>query len=486
MKLKTRAQAVFYVNGIRQTASGDDAFMTLAEWLRYKRSMTGTKIVCAEGDCGACTVMLARPVRGSKKTTTFEAVNSCIAITGQMDGCHLVTVEGLKNKGELSPVQKSMIECNGSQCGFCTPGFVMAISWMCEKKKPIDEKTAKNHLTGNLCRCTGYQPIVDASVLAGKIRDSAPKSESLTKRYLTHANLKALEKETKTPLFIYTPERTFSAPVSVRELQAFRKKSPHSLLIGAATDLGVQYNKGKRELTEVLSLHAISELYAVKRSKDKIRVGARVTLAELRRELAEHSDRLAEVLDLFASPQIKNAATLVGNVANASPIGDTPPFLLALNAVVEILTPKSAKRVRIPLDQFYLGYRKTKLKPGDVITAIEFELPGKNEIFKFYKNSQRKDLDISCVNASLWMKKDPQGKILAARIACGGVAATPLRVKKAEAKLIGSRGEPEKIEAAISAIQDSITPLEDLRGTPAYRRVLIQNIFHGFFKGAFS
>ncbi len=486
MSLKTRDNVTFFVNGKAETVSGSDVFMTLAEWLRYKRSLVGTKIVCAEGDCGACTVLLARPIQGSKKPIEFEAINSCIAITGQMDGCHITTVEGLKKDGEFSPVQKSMIECNGSQCGFCTPGFVMAMSWMLEKNKPVDSKSAKNHLTGNLCRCTGYQPIIDASILAGKLRDEAPKSDTLTKRYLTSANLKNLKLATKKPVQIESDDRLFYAPQTVKELSAFRKKYPNSLIVGAATDLGVQYNKGKRELTQIVSLHAIPEFYEIKTVKNKIRVGARVTLAELRRELSKTSEKLAEVLDLFASPQIKNAATLIGNVANASPIGDTPPILLALNARVEILPRAGGKRIHVPLDRFFLGYRKTKLKPGDVITAIEFDLPKKDEIFRFYKNSQRKDLDISCVNASIWMKKDPHGKVLQARIACGGVAATPIRVKTAEKALLGTGGDRESIELAVSAIQESITPISDFRGTSAYRRVLVQNVFTNLIRKAFE
>lgn len=487
-KLKTRSEIFFFLNGKLEMVTGGDSFMTLAEWLRTRRSKVGTKIVCAEGDCGACTILLARPVPGSKKQLEFEAINSCIAITAQMDGCHLVTVEGLKMNGELTAVQKSMIDCNGSQCGFCTPGFVMAMSWMLEKNKSVDEKSAKNHLTGNLCRCTGYQPIIEASVLAGKNRDS----QSLTKRYLTPSNLKTLSKLTQSSSVVISARtefgvKTYTAPKSIPELIQFRKKHPHSLILGAATDLGVQYNKGKRELIETVSLHAIPELYDLKTKNGKIRVGARTTLTQLRRELAQHSEKLAEVLDLFASPQIKNAATLVGNVANASPIGDTPPFLLALNAVVEIL-PRAGgkKRTRVPLDRFFLGYRKTKLKPGDVITAIEFDLPKKGEVFRFYKNSQRKDLDISCVNASIWLKRDSNGKITGARIACGGVAATPLRIPSAEKSIIGTTGDRETISSAVELIQNSITPMSDLRGSSAYRRVLVHNVFTNLLREALT
>lgn len=470
----SRSSVSFFVNGARHDVSGAEAFQTLAEYFRYSRGLTGTKVVCAEGDCGACTVL--KSVDG----TSFVAMNSCIALVAQMDGAHLVTIEGLKKGDELAPAQKAMMKCHGSQCGYCTPGFVMAMTWLLEKRQPVDEQTAKNHLTGNLCRCTGYQPIIEATVEAGARK--LPVSETYAARYLTRENIKALNGAVKGSVLVKhcsanSGELVFFAPATLAELLKYRKKHPKSVLVGAATDLGVQYNKGKDTPTHILSLHLIRELYKISATKTKVRFGSRVTLAEVRRTLATVAPELGNVLDLFASPQIKNTATLIGNIATASPIGDTAPFLLALGAVLEVATPGRSTKRKIPLGDFYLGYRKTALKVGEVITGIEFALPKSGEHFRFYKTSQRKDLDISCVNAAIWMKLDGKKRITDSRIALGGVAATPLRLRKTEHHLKGKPVSASLWDESVELLQSEITPLSDLRGTAAYRRVLAANIF---------
>ncbi len=469
----SRTSVSFTLNGTRHDATGAHAFQTLAEYLRFTRNLTGTKIVCAEGDCGACTILK------SEDGKSFVAMNSCIALVAQMDGAHLVTVEGLKQGEDLAPAQKAMMKCHGSQCGYCTPGFVMAMTWLLEKRKPIDAQTAKNHLTGNLCRCTGYQPIIEAAVEAGA--KPIPAKETYAVRYLTPAKVRDLAGAAKGSVEIAYDSptlgrMTFYAPATTSELLKYRKKNPNSVIIGAATDLGVLYNKGKAAPSQLLSLHLIPELYKIVASKSRVRFGARVTLANVRRTLEKASPGLETVLDLFASPQIKNTATLVGNIATASPIGDTAPVLLALGAVLEVATPGKPKRRKISLGDFFLGYRKTALKAGEVITAIEFDLPKKNEYFRFYKTSQRKDLDISCVNAAVWMKFGPKNRIAEARIALGGVAATPLRLRETEKHLRGKLPSPGLWDESIGHIQSEITPLSDLRGSAIYRRVLAENI----------
>ncbi len=469
-----RSSASFYLNGTRFDVSGEQAFQTLAEYLRITRGLTGTKIVCAEGDCGACTVL--KSVDGK----TFEAMNSCIALTAQMDGSHLVTIEGLKKGDELAPAQQAMMKCHGSQCGYCTPGFVMAMTWMLEKRKPVDEQTAKNHLTGNLCRCTGYEPIIEAAVEAGA--HPLAKNETYAVRYLTRDRVSELDKIGKKSVEIDVDSTTrgkltFFAPKTLSELLLYRKKHPTSVIIGAATDLGVLYNKGKAAPTHLVSLHLITELYKISAKKTSLYFGSRVTLSNVRRTLEKTAPELGKILDLFASPQIKNTATLIGNIATASPIGDTAPFLLALGAVLEVATPGKNTKRKTALSDFYLGYRKTTLKRGEVITGITFNLPKKDETFRFYKTSQRKDLDISCVNTAIWMKMDGKRKILDSRIALGGVAATPLRLKKTERILKGRIAEGLLWDEAVKSLQYEITPMSDLRGTAAYRRVLAENIF---------
>ncbi|MBL7716254.1 MAG: FAD binding domain-containing protein [Bdellovibrionales bacterium] len=484
--MKTRDWVTFTLNGVVKEVRGEWIFKTLSDYLRYERRLTGTKVVCAEGDCGACTVLRSPVGLGSAKPR-FEAINSCIALVGQMDGSALVTIEGLGTLDRMNPVQESMMKSHGSQCGYCTPGFVVAMTWMLEKGKLVDERAVKNHTTGNLCRCTGYQPIVEAGLQAGKLRDQDPKafeSQTTLKRYLPGTQKKELEKAVKKPVQIVLKEdplglglRYFYAPTTLKELAWVRKKYPNSTILGASTDLGVVFNKGKRDLRHLVSLHLIQELYAVKKTPKGLAVGARVTLSDLRRAFEkEGANALAQSLDLFASPQIKNSATLSGNIANASPIGDTPPVLLAMGADVLVLRSKTGKQEWIPLDRFFLGYRKTALKPGDVLLKTRIPLPKKGEYFQFFKNSQRKDLDISCVSCAVWSKADRS----AVRIAFGGVAATPYRAKAIEKELALKKGQKTwslpQLQSAMKTLQDQIQPVTDLRGSTAYRRILAEGI----------
>lgn len=470
---QTRDYVLFYLNGLRTEVRGAKVLMPFAEWLRYERGLTGTKIVCAEGDCGACTLLKTSPFRKPK----LEAVNSCIALVAHMDGSHVVTIEGLKDKDTLDRAQSAMMKNHGSQCGFCTPGFVMAIAWMLEKGKKVDGRTAKNHLTGNLCRCTGYQQIIDAAIEAGRI----PRADTLLDRYFTPAAERELRDALKRPVAIQDELKSFYAPTTLAELGKLRKKQPHSRVIAGATDLGVLYNKTKIEFQSVISLHLIKEMHALKVRKDSTHAGSCVSLGEIRREIAGRAPSVAQAFDLFASPQIKNMATLVGNIANASPIADTPPVMLALDAILWVFSPGARSARRQPLSDFFLDYRKTRLKPGDVIVGVEFRLPTRNESFKFYKNSQRKDLDISCVNAAIWLKRSANGTVSDVRLAYGGVGPTVIRLKKTERFLKGRSATQSILAEAEGLVQSEISPISDLRGSAAYRRVLAGNVFRSIW-----
>ena len=248
--------STIYLNGVRREVRGREALMMMAEWLRKEASLPGTKIVCAEGDCGACTVLRAFPTPDG--TPRFEAINSCIATVAQLDGSHIVTVEGIQNGPELSPAQKAMTDCHGSQCGYCTPGFVMALSAMLERHDQVDAKTASNYLTGNLCRCTGYQPIIDAAVMA-----RASKTHSVAGRYLNDAATGDLLATQKKPVTIKNDDVVYFAPATLRDATTFAAHNPGFRVLGAATDLGVQINKGKPLPQAILSLHLIQDLYAI-------------------------------------------------------------------------------------------------------------------------------------------------------------------------------------------------------------------------------
>ena len=473
-----RKAALLYINGQRHEVSGDKAGMMLADYLRYEAGLTGTKIVCAEGDCGACTVLRAFPSRSPE----YLAINSCIATVAQLDGSSLVSVDALARGEKLSPVQSSMMNCHGSQCGFCTPGFVMALAGLVEKKiaeksPTIDEREAKNALTGNLCRCTGYQPIIDAATSL-----KVSECESVRDRFLSAAQARELKAAAKESLTVAGESFELFAPTSVKEAVKFLSKNPEARLLGAATDLGVFHNKWKKRLERVVSLHLVSELYEIKsEGKTRVRVGARVTLSELREFLKTRSPEMARFLDLFASPQIKNIATLVGNVANASPIADTPPFLLVSEAIVELRGPKGKRTV--PIEEFFLDYRKTAVRKGELIAAISFATEAKGETLALRKVSERKDLDISAVNAAFRVKWS-KGRVAEARLALGGVAATAVRLKKAEAAISGRELDARAIDAAVEAMHDEIAPIADVRGSAAFRRVLCENLLRGFFAEA--
>lgn len=483
-KNSVRQYVSFYLNGQLTRVAGDDAFMMLAEWLRKRAQLTGTKIVCAEGDCGACTVLRAFEPETSKKKLVFASMNSCIATVAQMDGSHLVTVEGLACEGELAPAQSAMRECHGSQCGYCTPGFVMVLAGALEVKNSLDRKTAANYMTGNLCRCTGYSPILDAAESA-----KASPTHNLAKRYLTADAIRTLKQETKTGFSLQDSEsRVLFAPRTIKEACQFMAKNKNARLIGAATDLGVQTNKGKPLPAKILSLHKIDDLYDLMTNKSSLLVGARVSLSRLRHATEKPLPEFSRFLDLFASPQIKNVATLVGNLANASPIGDTLPFLLASDSVVhatKITGGKVTKR-KIPMTEFFLGYKKLALKSGELITGIEIPLNKRSKAIRLFKASQRKDLDISAVSAALGIDTKKSGEITDAAIAFGGIAATPVRIPKLESYLIGKTLSSPVLTAACDLLNQEIEPISDVRGTDTYRRVLVNQIFQQFAQDRFE
>lgn len=482
--------ALIHLNGVRREIRGREALMMLAEWLRKEVGLSGTKIVCAEGDCGACTVLRSscQPSVHSMPQLSFEAMNSCIATVAQMDGTHIVTVEGMQCGDQLSPAQEAMRKCHASQCGYCTPGFVMAMSAMLERHDQADARTASNYLTGNLCRCTGYAPIVEAALTV-----RATEMHSVARRYSDPQSIADSLASTKVSMLVEYEGTKLFAPVSLREAVTFTATNPGTRVLGAATDLGVQVNKGKPLPTSLLSLHLIPELYETKLTRSGVTFGSRVTLAEVRRVSEDVAPEFARFLNLFASPQIKNVATLVGNIANASPIGDTLPFLLIAGGEVHVASRPGAKGVvrkrKIPMTELYVGYKKLALEPGEIITHISFDRTGAKDVMSLCKVTQRKDLDISavCGAFSLTLKSlssaGGKGKtaphVVCARIAYGGVAATPVRMPEVELALCGELNQA-RIESVAQLIAGSIKPISDVRGSASYRRVTAANLFRRF------
>lgn len=505
--MKSRSEITFYLNGQRQDLSGPDLLMPVADFLRTRRLLTGTKIVCAEGDCGACTALIAHPEKSSTKTAAsrdgrhFQSLNTCIYPVLALDGCHLVTVEGLTGgltgglAGELTngpaekqkpatlhPVQDAMAKCHGSQCGFCTPGFVCAMTAMIEeaqrkgKTGPLAEKKIKNALTGNLCRCTGYLPIIEAA----KTLEPA-KITSLRARYFSKEERGTLSKLTKQPVRIETQnllgeKLLILLPTTMNDAVKLRARYKDLKIVAGATDLGVQVNKGRTKLQAVMSLQNIPSLWQIKRSKSTTLVGARVSLTALQQDLEKHDPELNRILNIFASPQIKNTGTLVGNVVNGSPIGDTIPYLMAMDAKVLARGP-GGKRA-IAMSEFYLGYKKLALKPGELVEGIEIPHLKNSERIKLYKVSLRKDLDISAV--TLAIRLGGRKTIETARIVFGGVGPTVVRLKDVEKSWLGQSLTQEQVETLLQDLSKQIAmkvnPISDVRGSRDYRLRLCRSL----------
>jgi xanthine dehydrogenase small subunit len=372
----------FYLNGKLCEVSHEHASLMLSDYLRYEKCLTGTKVVCAEGDCGACTVLRYHPHLQGVDADNFVSINSCIMPLALLHGSHILTIESLQKDKELHPIQKCMVDCHASQCGFCTPGFVMALAGLSEEKLAkksyqITESEGKNALTGNLCRCTGYDSIIKAST-----QIDLKEEISLKERYHSKEIEKHLRSINSEDFLIETEHFCFYAPTTYTKALDYLNAHENVKIIASATDLGVVHNKRKLRLNHLLSLHLIPESYQIGMTNDVVEVGSRVTLTEFRHFLKDYLEEYANYLDIFASPQIKNNATLVGNIANASPIGDNAPVLLALDGEVELISKEGIRTQK--LSSFFLGYRHTALAANELIKSVRFKLP-KDSVFKLFK-----------------------------------------------------------------------------------------------------
>jgi len=454
---------LLHVNGVPHRIGGARAFQTLTRFLREDQRATGTKIVCEEGDCGACTVLIGRRENGGLR---YRPMNSCIQFVFQMDGAHVVTVEGLTLNGELTPVQDAMVRCHGAQCGYCTPGFIMAMAGMCE-----DGATdARRALTGNLCRCTGYESIIKA---AAETIDQ-PKIEEL---YASAPILAAIaEVEHEAVAF-----ENFAKPVDLDSAIAFKRDHPNTVIVQGATDFGVWRTKRNFAPEAVLSLDGIDGLSDISIEGDTLIAGGRVSLARFESAVRELVPSLAGIMDRFGSPQIKNAGTLAGNIANASPIADTLPFLFVMHASLE-LTGANGPRI-LPIRDFYLGYKKLDLRPDEIITRIQIPLPHDGETLRLYKISKRSHLDISTFTAAMLMRRT-DGRVESMRIAYGGVGPVVLRLAKTEEFLAGRPFQLDTFAAAGEIARDEIAPISDVRGSREFRLQLAENILSRFYYDA--
>lgn len=465
-----RDYLLLYVNGKKHKLSGRDVFQSLSSFLRQKLDATGTKVVCEEGDCGACTVLIGNVKNGEIR---YKPVNSCIQYLYQLDLTNIVTIEGLKPQNELNPVQKAMADCHGAQCGYCTPGFVVAMCSLFDNKKSATEQEIKDALTGNLCRCTGYEPIIKAGLSV-----DIEQVVSLKQLFPPAPMLAEFQKHAADSVHIETNGKQIFLPSTIQETVSFKRKNPEAVIISGGTDICVNMNKRAYDPSTLLSLCNTKGLDEIKTENDTLVVGSKVTLFELEEFIKNSLPEFHHLLWLFGSPQIRYAGTLAGNIANASPIADTPPFLFVMEAQIE-LTGENGKRL-VPINQFYLGYKKLAIQSDEIITRISIPMPAKSEIVRLYKVSKRKNLDISTNTAAIraTIQNDKINKIA---IAYGGVGPVILRLPKTEAFLIGKElSLPNLIEAGNIAVSE-ITPISDVRGSKDFRNLLAKNILLKFF-----
>ncbi|HEX7328666.1 MAG TPA: xanthine dehydrogenase small subunit [Casimicrobiaceae bacterium] len=469
--LRSQSSLRFLLGGKPVSVTGVEPTCSVLRWLREEAGRTGTKEGCAEGDCGACTVVVGELVDGELE---LKAVNACIQFLPSLDGKALFTVEDLRRRdGALHPVQQAMVECHGSQCGFCTPGFVMSL-WSVyldaeERGRRPGDGDLRTAISGNLCRCTGYRPILEAGARMFDLPAVHLDRDALVSELGAIARTESLHYR--------HPSGDFHAPKTIAELVSLRSAHPDATIIAGCTDVGLWVNKQLRELGTIIYVGDVRELKMIRREGETIRIGAAVTLEDAYRALASHYPQVTEMWERFASVPIRNAGTLGGNVANGSPIGDSMPWLIALGASVVLRGTQGLRS--LALDDFYLAYMKKDLREGEIVEAIDVPLPPPGLAFRTYKVSKRYDSDISAVCAAFAVQLE-SGRIAAVRIAYGGMAATPQRARHAEAALAGQPWNEAAARAAMAALASDFTPLTDMRATSAYRMETAQNLLWRF------
>ncbi len=451
--------------------------MTVLEYLREVLHRTGTKEGCAEGDCGACTVVLGRlAVDGGR--VDYRAINSCIRFLPTIDGHELVTVESLSARdGRLHPVQQAMVDHHASQCGFCTPGFVMSLFALylrqaAAARAPLTRAEVVEALAGNLCRCTGYRPIIEAGIRMGDYPSPAHWGPEAPADIARCNALRGLQRDA--PLRL--PE--FFAPRSVDELAAALEHEPESLVLAGGTDVGLMVTKQLRELPAITYIGEVAELKQIRRATHGIEIGAAVSLAEGWSALVAMFPTLAESAQRFGSPPVRNSGTLCGNLANGSPIGDAIPVLIALGADLELRRGKQTRR--LALEDFYLGYQRKDLAAGEFVVSVTVPTPEPGLVLASYKVSKRFEQDISGLSAAFAVQLRDR-KIACARIAFGGMAATPKRASATERVLVGADWSLATIESAVAKLAEDFQPMTDFRASSDYRMRTADNLLRRFY-----
>ena len=440
---------------------------TLLDVLREDLRCTAVKEGCASGDCGACTVAVAEAEEGGR--LHWRAINSCIRLAHSVEGMAVFTAEDIAGEGgRLHPAQRAMLECHGSQCGFCTPGFVMSLFTLHRQRDgaAVSRDEALHALSGNLCRCTGYRPILDAAQTMHHWPDVPLDESGLLQQ------LKLLAQDGRAPV-ADSASNFYATPTTLSELLRLRAAHPQALIAAGTTDVGLWVTKQHRRFGQIIDVTRVTELRRIERGAHSLSIGAAASLTEAFDALAESRPQLKPFFDRFAGLPVRESGTLGGNVANGSPIGDSMPLLIALGATLVLASTRGERT--LPIEDFYLAYRKTALAPDEVLARIEVPQPTPHEWLRADKISKRFEDDISAVCLAVALQVE-DGVIHSARIGAGGVAAVPARAIQTEAALAGQSCAGATFDAAATVLEAEFKPLSDMRASSAYRRAVLGNL----------